>query len=195
MQMMIPKEIALDHTISPRARLLYGHLCSLSYKNGYCWASNAALAKDFGVGWRSIVRDIVELEEKALLRVERDRHDTTNTKRRIYPVGTVKSDRTPPVKSDRPPLSDLTDNVYKDKYTSKKGSSESKLTKASLLAVVRELAKDAATAKRKASPEINQVVAEVFGSWREAGHTKSDQWSFKQHDLHKKYLSIIGGNV
>ena len=49
--------------LSPRAKLLYGYIVSLSQQNGYCFATNAFFMKKLSVCERTVTRTIAELKK------------------------------------------------------------------------------------------------------------------------------------
>lgn len=60
---LLPNRVARDTTISDFSKILYSELSSLSAERGYCWASNAYLAKIFNKSKGTISRSISELEK------------------------------------------------------------------------------------------------------------------------------------
>lgn len=53
--------------LSPRAKLLYGYIVSLSQQNGYCFATNAFFMKKLSVCERTVTRTITELKKFNLI--------------------------------------------------------------------------------------------------------------------------------
>ena len=43
-EITIPGDVLEDDNLPDGAKILYGKIARLSYKNGYCWASNEALS-------------------------------------------------------------------------------------------------------------------------------------------------------
>ena len=53
--------------LSPRAKLLYGYIVSLSQQNGYCFATHAFFMKKLSVCERTVSRTITELKKFNLI--------------------------------------------------------------------------------------------------------------------------------
>lgn len=53
--------------LSPRAKLLYGYIVSLSQQNGYCYATNAFFIEKLKVSERTVTRTITELRSAKLI--------------------------------------------------------------------------------------------------------------------------------
>jgi len=62
--MVIPATVWNDEQLTANAKLLYGHISTLSHKSGECWASNEYFAKVLDIEERSIRRLIDLLEER-----------------------------------------------------------------------------------------------------------------------------------
>lgn len=60
---IMPRKIALDHTLSPGSKILYCELSSLCAEKGYSWATNAYLGKKFSTSSKTISRWITEIEK------------------------------------------------------------------------------------------------------------------------------------
>ena len=56
--------------LSSNAKLLYGDIQLLCYKNGYCFATNQYLAENLKVTPRTIIRLLGELEEEKYISFE-----------------------------------------------------------------------------------------------------------------------------
>lgn len=97
----IPREVALAHDLSGDAKILYGHILALSYRDGYCWATNQWFATTFGVSERTVKRWVAELVGRGLLAVT----DATSKKRRMTPtvglIAAANRARSVPVNRDR----------------------------------------------------------------------------------------------
>ena len=74
----IPSSLLFDQNISSFAKLLYGELCVLSYKNGICKVSNGFLADANHCSTRKIIRALNSLKENGYISVEE------YPKRKIY---------------------------------------------------------------------------------------------------------------
>ncbi len=66
----IPSSLLFDQNISSFAKLLYGELCVLSYKNGVCEVSNGFLANANHCSTRKIIRALNCLKENEYISVE-----------------------------------------------------------------------------------------------------------------------------
>lgn len=60
----IPAPILWDPELPPEAKLFAGRVHALTHKNGYCNASNAFFAKEFGVSGRAVRRWLEQLEHR-----------------------------------------------------------------------------------------------------------------------------------
>lgn len=60
---LTPKKLLKKEGISWFAKILYAGISSLCAERGYCWASNAYLAKEFNVSKRTITRALIEIQE------------------------------------------------------------------------------------------------------------------------------------
>jgi len=69
---VIPASVRYDNTLSPGARLLYGELTALTFKRGYCWATNEYMAGLFDVSPRQIRRWVSELDAAGHIEVVLD---------------------------------------------------------------------------------------------------------------------------
>jgi hypothetical protein len=84
-EIMIPGDILDNQNITDGAKILYGKIARLSYKEGYCWASNSFL--DGTKSGRNASRFIAELKTARYLKIEGGR----GKKRRII-LCSVKSE-------------------------------------------------------------------------------------------------------
>lgn len=82
----IPLSIKNDTKLSSNAKLLYGDIQLLCYKNGYCFATNKHLAESISVTERTITRILGELEDNNLIKIVYSKN-----KRNIYLVSRVES--------------------------------------------------------------------------------------------------------
>lgn len=57
--------------ISPGAKLAYAMLLSYAWQNDFCFPGQERLAKDMGVGARSVVRYIQELEKEQFVTIKK----------------------------------------------------------------------------------------------------------------------------
>ncbi|MBZ0130481.1 MAG: helix-turn-helix domain-containing protein [Rhodobacteraceae bacterium] len=67
----VPNFILVSGKISVGAKLTYAMLLKYAWQNDYCFPGQEKLADDIGVGKRSIVRWVKELEEADFLTVKR----------------------------------------------------------------------------------------------------------------------------
>jgi len=67
-EIMIPGDILDDENISDGAKIMYGKIARLSFKEGYCWASNAFL--DGTKSGRNASRFISELKIAGYIKIE-----------------------------------------------------------------------------------------------------------------------------
>ena len=63
----VPKSIMRRTDVSQTGKLLYGLILSLSMQTGYCYASDAYLAKESGVSVRQLQRAVTELESLKII--------------------------------------------------------------------------------------------------------------------------------
>ena len=70
----IPLSIKNDTKLSSNAKLLYGDIQLLCYKNGYCFATNKYLAENLNVTTRTIIRLLSELERENYIVIEYNRN-------------------------------------------------------------------------------------------------------------------------
>jgi len=74
----IPNTILKRKDLSPGAKLTYVSLLSYAWQQGSCYPGQATLADDIGVGQRSVVRYMKELQDSGLLEVKRRGLGRTN---------------------------------------------------------------------------------------------------------------------
>lgn len=79
----LPNAIYFDKKLSDGAKLFYMLLLSLSAKEGYCWASNEYLTKEYGLSLDTIRRYIRELKKDGYIVCKKN--DVTNIGRIIEP--------------------------------------------------------------------------------------------------------------
>jgi hypothetical protein len=71
-EIIIPGDLVADENVSDGAKILYGKIARLTWKDGYCWASNRFL--DGTETGRSASRHIAELRTNGYIRVETVNH-------------------------------------------------------------------------------------------------------------------------
>lgn len=67
----VPNFILVSEKVSVGAKLTYAMLLKYAWQDDYCFPGQEKLAEDMGVGKRSVVRWIKELEEADFLSVQR----------------------------------------------------------------------------------------------------------------------------
>ena len=84
---IIPLEVGLDKSLKPQDKLLYAQLLSLSKQRGYCFATNYYLSKlNNDVCKRTIINSLYNLKKNNYIKVEIDRKENNNSKRKIFIV-------------------------------------------------------------------------------------------------------------
>ncbi len=79
---IIPAKVRYDDSLTPNAKLMYGELTSLSYKEGYAFARNEYFAELYDVSKRTISRWISQLKENDYIQVHLS-ETAKGTERRI----------------------------------------------------------------------------------------------------------------
>ena len=74
----VPNVILKSDVISPGAKLTYSMLLHYAWQNNYCFPGQERLATDMGVGKRSIIRFMAELERAGFIAVTRRGLGQTN---------------------------------------------------------------------------------------------------------------------
>ena len=84
--LMIPQVVAQDKRLKGNEKLLYGHIFSLTKKEGYCWATNEYLSDLMGVSKDCISRYITHIIELGYLDrvVVKDKNSGQITCRKLY---------------------------------------------------------------------------------------------------------------
>lgn len=84
--LMIPQVVAQDDRLKGNEKLLYGHIFSLTKKEGYCWATNEYLSDLMGVSKGCISRYITHIIELGYLErvVVKDKDSGQITCRKLY---------------------------------------------------------------------------------------------------------------
>lgn len=82
---IIPAQIRADQKLKPLEKLLLGEIITLSHKEGYCWASNAYLARTYGVSRRTIIRSLKILSDNGYVEIDYE-SENLDTKRKIRPI-------------------------------------------------------------------------------------------------------------
>lgn len=74
----IPNGVLRREGLSPGAKLAYMGLLSYAWQEGSCFPGQARLAQDLGIGQRSVIRYLKELQSVGLLKVQRRGLGKTN---------------------------------------------------------------------------------------------------------------------
>lgn len=74
----VPNMVLESKKISPGAKLTYAMLLKYAWQNDYCFPGQERLAEDMGVGKRSVVTYIGELEEQKFIAVKRQGQGKSN---------------------------------------------------------------------------------------------------------------------
>lgn len=82
----VQSEMLGERGVSPRAKLLYGYIVSLSRQKGYCFATNKYLAMQFGVCRKTITRDLKELSRAKYVETRVGLAENGNRLRYIVPL-------------------------------------------------------------------------------------------------------------
>lgn len=84
--LMIPQVVAQDSRLKGNEKLLYGHIFSLTKKEGYCWATNEYLSDLMGVSKCCISRYIAHIIELGYFErmVVKDKNSGQITCRKLY---------------------------------------------------------------------------------------------------------------
>jgi hypothetical protein len=80
---IIPASVRYDERLSASAKLLYGEITALTYKEGFCWASNSYFAKLYGVSPRAVRMMIEKLKKTGHVKVVIS--GVGNSERKMYP--------------------------------------------------------------------------------------------------------------
>lgn len=200
--LQIPKSVAFNSNLSPMARLVYGHILSLSYDKGYCWASNEYIADQIGIKTRQLQNIIKELDQVELIKIQIDWKQKNQSRRKIYPM-TPKPEvqKTAPrvmQKTAPPSCNKLQDRhaincTQIDKRIDKRiipllaEGKSNKLTKKEVARLVQQFASDSKTAPARSPVELTHAVKETIGSWSQAGAIRQDQWRFIQPRIYEAY--------
>lgn len=82
---IMPNKVLYDTELSSSAKLLYCAISSLCAQRGYCYASNAYLAKQFGVKERQITRWLGELSKYATIESPYNQQRVIRLDKKVYP--------------------------------------------------------------------------------------------------------------
>jgi DNA-binding MarR family transcriptional regulator len=81
---MIPDSISKDRRLKYFDMVLFGKIYSLSRQQGYCWATNSYLSKEFGASDSYVSKSIKRLRECGYITYELDNSVKNELRRRIY---------------------------------------------------------------------------------------------------------------
>lgn len=82
--LMIPDPISKDKRLNYFDMVLYGKIYSLSRQQGYCWATNSYLSKEFGASESYVSKSIKRLKECGYITYKIDNSVKNELRRRIY---------------------------------------------------------------------------------------------------------------
>jgi hypothetical protein len=104
-EIIIPGNILDDDNLPDGAKILYGKIIRLSYKNGYCWASNNTLSGTKSGNTAS--RNVKILEKFGYIKCV---YENNGQDRKIYicKINSKINDETPPGNDETPPGNDET---------------------------------------------------------------------------------------
>lgn len=85
----IPAVVYQEYRLPPLSRLVYGLVLALSAREGYCWTSNATVAKMLGVTPDTVSRAVRRLDDLGYIRTVYS--GKGGSQRRIYPCAKVGS--------------------------------------------------------------------------------------------------------
>ena len=115
---LVQSEMLEQIELSPRAKLLYGFIVSLSQQNGYCYATNKHFATKFGVCRKTITRSLKELSRAHYISTKMVVDASGNRLRYIYPlicpVGRTQTSKGQGRKSPAPLDKEVPDNKEKN---------------------------------------------------------------------------------
>jgi DNA-binding transcriptional ArsR family regulator len=95
----LPVEIAGRRDLTSAGKVVWAALTDRMGKNGFCWPGMRTVAKDTGLGLRTVERVIKKLEDAGLLKVERRGNGQVNHYRLLRAEGVAKM--TTPAKQER----------------------------------------------------------------------------------------------
>jgi hypothetical protein len=98
-EITIPGDVLDDDRLSDAAKILYGKIARLSYKNGYCWASNKFL--DGTKSGNTASRNIHNLEKYGYVKCVYE-NNGQDRKIYIYAIDSRVMRNTPPPPADKP---------------------------------------------------------------------------------------------
>jgi len=136
---VVPFEIIANKELTYGSRLLYAVLSSLCRYKGYCWASNAYLASIFDTTKTTISTWLGSLEKNNLIKIELDKYDSDNCKRRIFLTimgrGGIKKNLNTPLKNFKYPNNNnytSYNSIIIDKYKQIVGGSPTRCAKSKI---------------------------------------------------------------
>jgi len=67
----VPNFVLRSNKVSPGAKLAYSILLSYAWQNDFCFPGQETLAVDMGVGQRSVIRHLQELQKADFIKIKR----------------------------------------------------------------------------------------------------------------------------
>lgn len=100
---IIPHFILNNKELSDKAKILYGHISTMTNQKGYCWASNCNLAKIMDCSSVTISRLINKIVRKGYLKSVMIRKNKEIVERRLYLSDNYlnQNDKNPIIKNDK----------------------------------------------------------------------------------------------
>lgn len=88
LRLNVPVSLFKDKDMSIYDREVYALVDFMSYKKGYCWATNATLSDILNISERTITRCLTKLEEKGYIKKD-IRVYKGQTRRKIYTMNII----------------------------------------------------------------------------------------------------------
>jgi len=83
----IPNNLLFDHSLPPNAKILYGQIKSLTYKDGYCFATNRYFAQLNNLSIRTISMLINLLAKNNYIKIDFKTNEKGFKTREIFITG------------------------------------------------------------------------------------------------------------
>lgn len=122
---VIPAVVRYDTTLTPNAKLIYAELSALASDRGYCWASNRAIANNYGFSKKTVSSLIGDLADRGYISIDVKRaHSGEVEMRKIWINASFAHAHTPMENLGDTPMEDLEDTSPESEgegYPVKKG--------------------------------------------------------------------------
>ena len=199
---VIPAPVYFDKTISPAARILYGHISSLTNREGYCFATNKYLAEITEAPQNTVVNWIAELTKAGHIEVQIDK--AAGNKRKIYlttlppkkDIGITENDQTYNQKTESTPY---TVKKINDKESTPSLFQDEKKTLYRTSILTHEVLKKKFENEITAGIDL-EYYQQVVSDWSDSSNTKrtANGWlatirKFMRDDKEAKRLHMIAG--